>query len=148
MKKPTASLPPQKQVIERYDYHEQIEFLEEKYNFNSRDYHESSDHFDVWAKANKKPKKDPDGKVWSHSQIFWQEYKDAPDGYTVRPPYSDFWHWLIDHVDDMHNGAEFTFCAKEWLEKEREEDGKEFVITILEYFVKEFGDEFEVITEW
>lgn len=133
-----------------YDYHEMIGYLEDKYGFESRDYFGSSYHFVEWAKSHRKPKKDADGKDWGSSQIFYAEYKKAPDGAARRPPYCDFWHWLLSVEDSIHNDCQIMFRAKAWLAAlARENDpAREWIQHILEYVAADFGDEFDVHIAW
>lgn len=61
----------------------------------------SSRHFEDWHRSHGLPRVDADGNETGSSQIFMQQYDAAPDGRAVRPPYVNFWHWLLDAYEDV-----------------------------------------------
>ncbi len=92
------------------DYHEMMEYLENKYNFESREFSgipstmNRDKHFDEWCDKHGLDKKDSKGKTRQNSQEFYKMYKVAEDGERLKPPYMDFWHYLCD-INDIHNGT-------------------------------------------
>ena len=66
------------------------------------DVHRSHEHFVAWHARNGLPDRDADGMEIGSSRIFMSMYDAAPDGRAQRPPYVNFWHWLLavyDHID-------------------------------------------------
>ncbi|UOL48660.1 hypothetical protein [Pseudomonas phage Astolliot] len=74
---------------------EQIEKLSGKH---PSDWEESMDHFTKWHAAKGYPENDSEGKHFRSSQIWYAEYKADPMGNGLRPPYKNFWHWLLDEI--------------------------------------------------
>jgi hypothetical protein len=96
----------------KLDYHDMMEYLEEKYNFNARGFSgipstiDLDRHFDKWCDKHGLPQKDSEGKHRSSSQEFYTQYKEAEDGEKAKPPYMDFWHYLCEYNDDnVRNGG-------------------------------------------
>ena len=82
-------------------YDELEQHVWERHQIVLRDVRDSDSHFGQWAdkKGYTINKKDPQGKYRSSSQIWWSEYMTDPEGNDTRPPYLDFWHWLIEAFD-------------------------------------------------
>jgi len=74
----------------KLDYDDMMDYLEKKYNFESRGFTgiPSTMNYD------------------SHA-----EYKNADDGKKAKPPYMDFWHYLVDQNDGLGNGS-FIYIPK------------------------------------
>ncbi len=94
----------------KLDYHEMIEYLEEKYNFKSRSFSgipsTMDKHFDKWCDKHELDQKDSEGKHRSSSQEFYTQYKKAEDGEKSKVPYMDFWHYLCEYNDEnVRNGS-------------------------------------------
>lgn len=49
-------------------------------------------------------------------------------------PYQNFWHWVVEQDDTIHNDAYFTMC--EWWG----EGAEDWQRVILGYYLAEFGD--------
>lgn len=104
-----------------FDYHECIEFLEQKHNVDFRDWAKSHGHFNSWCDKKGLGQLDPEGKLRGSSQIWFAQYSKDPKGMANRPPYQDFWHFLID-LYQIHNGCVITinyltdqdYCKEEW----------------------------------
>lgn len=113
----------------KLDYDEMMDFLENKYNFQSRGFTgipstmDYSNHFDNWCDKQGLPQKDKKGNYRISSQIFYKMYQEAEDGEKEKPPYMDFWHYLCD-VCEPHNGS-YIWIPKEasvdsWEEKHKQ----------------------------
>jgi len=96
----------------KLDYNEMMEYLEDKYNFKAREFSgipstmNVDRHFDKWCDKHGLPKKDSEGKYRGSSQEFYTKYKEAEDGEKTKPPYMDFWHYLVEYNDEnMRNGG-------------------------------------------
>lgn len=99
----------------KLDYHDMMEYLEEKYNFKARGFSgipsttSVDGHFDKWCDKHGLPQKDSKDKHRSSSQEFYTQYKEAEDGEKTKPPYMDFWHYLVEYNDEnMRNGGYIT----------------------------------------
>lgn len=79
----------------RIHYSRAIHFLQEKYGFNAHDFHDQSGYFAHWCELHGKDYAKADVKA---QQKIFQEFGRAPDGVAAEPPYSNFWHWMIDLV--------------------------------------------------
>jgi hypothetical protein len=90
----------------KLDYHDMMEYLEDKYNFKERGFSgipstmDVDKHFNKWCDKHGLPQKDSEGKYRSSSQEFYTQYKEAEDGEKTKPPYMDFWHYLCDYNDE------------------------------------------------
>lgn len=99
------------------DYHDMMEYLENKYNFKSRGFSgipstiNRDNHFNEWFDKHGLGKKDSKGKERHSSQEFFKMYQTAEDGERVKPPYMDFWHYLCD-INEVHNES-FIHIPKE-----------------------------------
>ena len=133
---------PKKKVREYYDYHECSKFLEEKYKYQERDY------LGRWSfqrecvdAVNKKY-----GKSWYNksASMFDEQERKASDEYDKlmesQPEYKDFWHWVVDRYE-VHNGGKITF-TEGYADKE-----EEFIKTIYNYYMTEFGEDGELTME-
>lgn len=96
----------------KLDYHEMMDYLEEKYNFKARGFSgipssvDVDNHFTNWCNKHGLPQKDSEGKHRNSSQLFYTQYKEAEDGEKTKPPYMDFWHYLCDYNEDnVRNGG-------------------------------------------
>jgi len=93
-----------------FDYHDMIEYLENKYNFQSRGFTgipstiNRDNHFNEWCDKHGLGQKDSKDKTRTNSQEFYKMYQSSPDGENSKPPYMDFWHYLCD-INDVHNGT-------------------------------------------
>jgi len=65
------------------------------------DVHRSHEHFVAWHARNGLPDRDADGMEIGSSRIFMSMYDAAPDGRAQRPPYVNFWHWLLAVYDQI-----------------------------------------------
>jgi hypothetical protein len=98
----------------KLDYHDMMEYLEEKYNFKARGFSgiptmNVDKHFDKWCDKHGLSQKDSKDKHRSSSQEFYTQYKEAEDGEKTKPPYMDFWHYLVEYNDEnMRNGGYIT----------------------------------------
>lgn len=61
----------------------------------------SSLHFGEWHRKHALPTLDSDGRDIGSSHIFMTMYREAPDGQCRKPPYVNFWHWLIDGYEHI-----------------------------------------------
>lgn len=77
----------------RVRYEDAITYLENKYDFDSRDFSGSQSYYAKWCK---KHGKRPNPSAVADQQSQWSEYCAAPDGEQAEPPYENFWHWLLD----------------------------------------------------
>lgn len=59
------------------------------------DIRKSCSHFTRWARKNKLPATDAEGKHLHGSKIFYQQYLEAPDGMKAKPAFVNFWHMLL-----------------------------------------------------
>lgn len=65
------------------------------------DVHRSHEHFVDWHARHDLPDRDADGMAIGSSRIFMSMYDAAPDGRAQRPPYVNFWHWMLDAYEDV-----------------------------------------------
>jgi hypothetical protein len=130
-----------------YDYHDIIKYVEEKYNFQSRDYAKKFPYFYAWAQAKgyTNRKLDPAGKNLGSSQIWMSEFRADPEGEAKQPPYEDFWHFVLHKDEEIKRDGFTTMYVKEWIE---DIETPEFARTICTYLQKEFGDEIYCQTAW
>ena len=125
---------PTKKTITHYEYLDIIAYIEEKYKIKVRDY------YGVFSGS---------GQPWS-----------GPLGLDGKPPYADFWHWLIHCNDHVSNGSYIWFPDDlPW--GEVKDDPKcyhkntstvpKFVMEIMGLIEKEFGKEIfseNIWVEW
>jgi len=137
---------PQLKTKTYYDYSELRDYLQAKYKVNLRDFAKSHLHFGQWHKKRGLPKLDPVGKDMGSSQIWFAEYKADPEGEATRPPYQSFWRWMVEQ-HEIRRGGILRFRPGQILKEERDEH-PEFVITILDWIREEFGDTFNLWTDW
>ena len=80
-----------------FQYAEVMNYLEKKYGFDQYNVNQAKDNFEQWCKRKGylKLKKDPEGKHYRSSQIWFNEYCEDPDGLAACPKEQNFWHWLI-----------------------------------------------------
>lgn len=88
------------------------------------DVHRALEHFVEWHAGRGLPDRDPDGLPVGSSRIFMSMYDDAPDGRAQRPPYVNFWHWLLaayEHVDweETPQGRRKTVSLKRGMHRPR-----------------------------
>jgi hypothetical protein len=131
MKKPTMK------VIERWEYHDIINYIEKKYSINTMDY------YGKFRKSTAQPWVNPD----------------------EEPPYANFWHYMMAVNPDVHNGSSVYFPTDEYLNNEVKDDPKcydvsngahngvymytpRFVLDIMGLITKEFGDEVIDVPIW
>lgn len=82
--------------------------------------------FDTWRKKKGYVGKDPDGKSWNSSQIWYAEWVlELSEGLYNETPYLDFWHWQIgncivdrenfrnDSIQTIYVGMDLVF-TEEW----------------------------------
>lgn len=159
-----------------YDYHEMEHFVEAKYGFKTRDYHNfkfkvknsfafNADHQHKWEEEHfpilKKYQKDPlpnlrfnsEGKKFFDSKEgneLWnkirEEYRKDPEGEAKEIPYMDFWHFMLDN----YFGDISNGCIRTVNWKDVRDCVKEdWQGEIVDCFVKEFGDkDYKVIIQW
>ena len=129
-----------------YDYSELRAYLQAKYKVNLHDFAKAHRHFGQWHKKRGLPQIDPAGDNMGSSQIWFAEYKVDPEGEATRPPYQNFWHWMIEQ-HEIRRGGILRFRPGQILKEERDEH-PEFVLTILGWIREEFGDTFNLWTDW
>ena len=113
---------PERQTTTHYEYNNIIQYIEEKYGIDSRDYYGS---------FNKKK-----AQPWTGEPT-----KDS------RPPYADFWHWVLEHNSECSNGSYIWFPGPLPF-GEIKDDPKcytkghtpKFVMEIMKMIKDEFGD--------
>lgn len=140
---------PKKVTKEHLDYHDMIEYLEKKYDFESRGFsgipsQKKEDHFVTYQRVMNDPMpfngmypgESPlsalqSGKIYTKPEgkkmipCSKQEYDDAykliHDHYqryktwcvtNPETPYMDFWHYLCDINDELHNGSYISIPKK------------------------------------
>ena len=102
---------PEEQSVTKLDYHDMMNWLEKKYNFKSRGFTgipssmDYDNHFNNWCNKHGLPQRDKTGKSRNSSQIFFKQYQQAEDGERTKPPYMDYWHYLVDINDGLSNGS-------------------------------------------
>ena len=139
-KKPAAK------TISKLDYHDMMEFLEEKYNFKSREFTgipstmDYDRHFDNWCDSKNLPKKDSKGKDRHISKEFLEMYAKDPDGENAKPPYMDYWHYLCD-LCEPHNGS-FISIPKEVYENDRTTPSN--MIKVYQKLIEEYPNDKEM----
>jgi len=137
---------PEQRTLMYYDYSEIVEYIEEKYSIKTRDYAGLWKHSGDWhRKRGHVGKLDPEGKNLGSSQIWFKEYKEAPDGKAIEPPYEDFWHWMIDEYEPTRDGFIEFFPGRHLVNGD---DLPDFVREILTMFKDEFGYSFTVRACW
>lgn len=98
------------------DFSAAISWLEQKYDFNHRDYAGSHRHFDDWCNLKGYGKKDPQGNSRSGSQLWFAEYQKDSNGECKCPPYENFWHWLADYpFNPVKKGKTYKVDLDYWL---------------------------------
>lgn len=98
------------------DFHELMDVVCNKHGYDFRDMASSHGHFYKWCDARGLGQTDPDGKHRGASQIWFAEYKAAPDGEVTCPPYHDVWHWLLDGpFEDLDRGGITEFAIDDWI---------------------------------
>jgi hypothetical protein len=128
-------------VQEKLNYNDLINWLEKKYNFKSRGFTgipsmlNYENHFNDWCNKHGLPQKDSEGKHRGSSQIFWKQYNEAEDGERTRPPYLDYWHYLVDINEILSNGS-FIYIPRK-VGKNKEENLKENIEFFREKLKKE-----------
>ncbi len=85
--------------------------FKKKHRIDLYDVYRSGKHFDKWHKAKELPKLDPDGNPLASSQIWFREYEEDPEGSASRPPYFNFWHWLLEWSKANGDAQEITISA-------------------------------------
>lgn len=102
---------PTPKSVNRLDYHDMMEFLENKYNFKSRGFTgipstipDSDRHFYKWCDKHNLGQKDSKGQDRGSSKEFYKMYQKAEDGKKSLPPYMDYWHYLCD-INEPNNGS-------------------------------------------
>lgn len=83
-----------------YDFIEMCKIINKKLGYDQRDagkhFFPEAITFDEWCDLKKYPKKDPEGKYRSSSQIWYEEFnKDILEGKYKQVPYLDFWHFQL-----------------------------------------------------
>lgn len=130
---------PKKITREVYDYFECRNYIEEKYNIDTEDYSDLKKYFNPSERKFRLMKICEDLKI---------DYKTI-EGHTLeenrlllkyKPKYQDFWGWICEG-GGLCNGGTIVLTS----EAETTEDWQR---TILDLFIKEFGDNQEYLTEW
>lgn len=166
MKKKIALVKPKRQRVlpDMLDYHDMIEYIEQKYNIKTRGYgRRKEDHFDRYQRltgdkmpfgSNKYPYS-LDGQLMSYRDgkrvpVTKEEY-DADfelihEHYAryqewckqnPEPPYLDYWHWLLEHCfSEMANPSHQVIPVREILDVE--DWAPEWVKQITLFIQKEF----------
>jgi len=126
---------PVKKTREAFDYHECRDYLQDKYQYSERDY---AGHFGEPAQNSPAVAAAP---IEKNESVAWDE---------ERPPYWDFWHFVIDHTE-MHNGTYITM-SEEWLPM-----ATDWQKEIIQHYIDEFAEpathdeecrEVEFYVEW
>lgn len=152
-----------------YNYSEIIDYIEEKYHIETRDYAGRHRYFRKWLELmNETPPNYPNKlhstcKVKKNNQMveITQEeynvrYKEIHEQYArftewcknnSEPPYLDFWHWLINNdFLDVENGSYATLNVKYWLDNLDESDWQREIIQLIYNEFRE--NEMEFLIEW
>lgn len=118
LKKFNESKKPRQKKSKKLDYQDMMDFLEEKYKFESRGFTgipsqvpDRDRHFYKWCDKHNLGKKDSKGNDRGSSQEFFKMYKSAEDGERVLPPYMDYWHYLCE-INETKNGS-YIYIPKE-----------------------------------
>jgi hypothetical protein len=91
----TTSAKPTQDAQGRYRYSAAIQFLEDKYGFDSYDFNRTKNHFSNWAAARGQTL----GALGPATRAtLFERYTHAPDGERARPESENFWHWMLDLV--------------------------------------------------
>lgn len=120
---------PEKVTVTHYRYNDLIEYIEEKYNIDTRDYY---------------------GMFSDKGRPWLVEGED--------PPYADFWHWVVQYIEGMSNGS-YVYLPPIWEEVEDDpqcyqkdrNSTPRFVVEILDLLTKEFGEDIlneQLWVEW
>lgn len=137
---------PSPKKVQKLDYHDMMDYLEKKYNFQSRGFSgipstmDVDRHFDNWCDKHNLPQKDKDGKYRNSSQIFYKQYQAAPDGEKEKPPYMDFWHYLVD-INEPHNGS-YIYIPREV--EEDEINDPQYVLNMYKDLKKQYKNDPEM----
>lgn len=123
----------------RYDWYDIQAKICELMNISEerfRDYYDNGSHFYKWCDARGYGKTDPEGKTRGSSNIWYKEYNEAPDGYTVCPPYVDLWHYALVTVipEDMSNDTTVTMFQYD--EEELEGDEPQYYTDFIQAYNK------------
>lgn len=144
MDKPSA----QTVVSEQFDYHEMIEYIEEKYKIDVRDYagkFKGKHDYEHWLKSkNYKTAKD----VPEQQEQYVEFVKDVVEGRWKEPEYLDFWHYMLETwFNDVHNGCEQYVNWSE-VREYAEQKGTTWVVEIASKLEEEFPGDLTVWIEW
>jgi len=142
-----------------YDYFEVMDYIDEKYNIDSRNYGNT--------RLLRKFRQQKGFKKLQKPRISWEDYGDAiekrayeenvhvyqqemkkqqeafnlwkEENEIGREEYLDFWHWLIDEFDEgIYSGSIIQFPVKEYLEHQ---ETPTFVKEILQLLYAEYQEE-------
>ncbi len=158
---------PTKVIIEHWDYHDIIDYIEQKYNIKTRDYagrfdykrHWAGDYpTTFWAKKHGYDHTVLNGNFPMDSEEMRlrikinEEYRKAPDGEAAEPEYQDFWHLYRDQI--AGNGS-YLWIGFEPLDEEYNPNNKysypEWAKEILKLIKDEFspdGEDMKCWIEW
>lgn len=171
MRKPHKKFP----IEALYNYNEIINYIEKKYNINTREYgrdpNEShfekyqritgdkaivspiyhKDHYQIYRDrkyiTSTKEKYDEDFKFIYDQYKRYQEWcKKNPE-----PPYLDYWHWLLENsFYSPQNGTKETIYVKEILDNDNPEWVKQITQMIYDEFSEDLNDDgsLNVWIEW
>ena len=114
-----------KHTKDYYNFYDLVDEVDKKIGFDQRDagkhFHPDTGKFEDWHKEKGYPDIDPEGKIVSHSQIWFTEYnKDCKDGKWKDTPYLDFWHFQLEKLfinevsNDSMNGLYVGLDEAEW----------------------------------
>jgi len=133
---------PRKQIKTAWDYHEIVNYVQQKHNVDLRDFagkFHGIHSFDAWCDSKGYGKIDPEGKTRGSSQVWCAEHKvDIERGHWYEPPYQDFWHWLLD-VCEIRNGCYF-YLPISYFKVKKPLENQKWIVKILKMF-EEFKDE-------
>lgn len=82
-----------------FDVHDIMNYIDAKYGSDCYDVFFSGKHFDTWCDARCYGKKDPDGNVRSHSNIWFAAYQQHPDGERKCPEFKT----VLDELDKEYD---------------------------------------------
>lgn len=127
------------------DFSECTDFIENKYNIDTRDFARSHHQFGEWCAAiGEAPATCPPDATEEQIKASQEQYgrfkADIASGKIVDRPYQDFWHWLIDNADVRRGGTLE-------LDEEMGEGAEPWQKEILGLYLKEFGTG-PYLTDW
>lgn len=132
-----------KDNVKVYDFFVLSDIIDAKMGINQRNcgkhYHPETGTFNDWFLLKGYPKKDTEGKIPSHSQIWFAEFQsDIKNSLWNDTPYYDFWHWQTENcfLDPVSNGS----YSRLNISKDVADDAESWQKDIQKYWNQEFSD--------